>query len=95
MSPVESPYAEANEAPVNIRSNKLATQYYAKLKLCAMNPVHNAVFHPRYGELFEKREKAIKPFSLRMKSMLPESEMSVKNILQDIFPEMPPGFLKN
>ena len=31
-SPVERLYAEANEAPANIRRNKLATQYYVKLK---------------------------------------------------------------
>ena len=94
MSPVESLYAEANEATANIRSNKLATQYYAKLKSCPSNPAYNATFHPRYGELFEKREKAIKPFGLWMKSMLQESEISVKNIHQDIFPKTPPWILE-
>ena len=89
-SPVESLYAEANEAPANIRSNKLATRYYAKLKLCPSNPAYNATFYPKYGELFEKREKAIKPFGLRMKSMLQQSKISVKNIHQDIFPKTPP-----
>ena len=69
-SPVECLYALANEAPANIRSNKLATQYYAKLKSCPTNSAYNVTFHPRYGELFEKRENAIKPFGLRMKSML-------------------------
>ena len=29
-----------------------------------------------------------------MKSMLQESEMSVKNILQDLFPETPPWILE-
>ena len=90
-SPVESLYAKANEAPANIRSNKLATQYYANLKSCPNNP---AAFHPRYRGLFEKREKAINPFGLRMKSMLQESEKSVKNILQDISPETPPWILE-
>ena len=45
------------------------------------------------GNYSKKREKALKPFCLRMKSMLQESEMSVKNILQNIFPEMPPWIL--
>ena len=90
MSPVESLYAEANKAPANIRSNKLATHYYAKLKSCASNPAYNATFHQRYGELFEKREKAIKSFGLRMRSMLQQSKISVKNIHQDIFPKTPP-----
>ena len=70
-------------------SIKLATQYYAKLKSCPSNPAYNVTFHPRYGELFEKRENDIKPFGLRMKSMLQESEISVKNIHQDIFPKTP------
>ena len=91
-SPVESRYA--NEAPANIRSNKLATQYYAKLKSCASNPAYNATFHPRYGELFEKREKAIKPYGLRMKSMLQQSKISVKNIHQDTLPKTPPWILE-
>ena len=59
-SPVESLYAEANEAL--IRSNKLALQYYVKLKSCPSNPA----FHSKYRELFERSERAIKPFSLRM-----------------------------
>ena len=53
-SPVESLYAEANEAPANIRSNKY---YEMKLKPCPSNPAYNAAFHPRYGELFEKEER--------------------------------------
>ena len=47
-SPVESLYAEANGAPANIRSNKLATQYYAKLKSCPSNPAYDVTFPPRY-----------------------------------------------
>ena len=39
-------------------------------------------------------KKAIKPFGLRMKSMLQESEIPVKNIHQDIFPETPPWILE-
>ena len=51
-SPVESLYAEANEAPANIRSKKFATQYYAKLKSRPSNSAYNAAFYQRYGELF-------------------------------------------
>ena len=93
-SPVECLFTEANEAPANIRSNKLATQYYAKLKSCPRNPAYNAIFHPRYGELFEKREKAIKLFGLRMKSMLQQSKISVKDIHQDILPKITPWILE-
>ena len=58
------------------------------------NPAYNATFHPRYEELFEKREKAIKPFGLRVKSILQESKISVKNIHQNIFPKTPPWILE-
>ena len=52
------------------------------------------MLHPRYGELFEKREKAIKSFGLWMKSMLQQSKISVKNTHQDIFPKTPPWILE-
>ena len=52
-SPVKSLYAEANEAPANIRSKK----YYAKLKSCPSNPAYNATFHPRYGGVIRKKRK--------------------------------------
>ena len=63
-SPVESQYAEANVTPANIRSNKLALQYYVKLKSCPSE--YDGAFHPKYRELFER---AIKPFGLRMETM--------------------------
>ena len=46
-SPVESLYAEANQAWANIRSNKLALQFYVKLKLCPSNPAYDGAFHPK------------------------------------------------
>ena len=52
-SPTESLFAEANEGPANIRSCKLALQYYIKLKSCPTNPAHHKVFHPKYKELFQ------------------------------------------
>ena len=53
-SPAVSLYAEANKAPANIRSYKLALQYYVKLKSCPTNPAHHKVFHPKYKELFQE-----------------------------------------
>ena len=46
ISPVKSQYTEANEAPANIRSNKLALQYFVKLKSCPSNPAYGGAFHP-------------------------------------------------
>ena len=42
----------------------------------------------------KKKEKSIKPFDPRMKSMLQQSKISVKNINQDIFPKTPPWILE-
>ena len=61
-SPAESLYTEANEAPANIRRYKLALQYYVKLNSCPIIPAHYKVFHPKYKELFQTNEKAIKPY---------------------------------
>ena len=46
------------------------------------------------GSYSKKREKAIKPFGLLMKSILQEFEISVKYIYQDIFPKTPPWILE-
>ena len=37
-SPVESLYVEANEAPLILRREKLALQYFTKLQSCPSNP---------------------------------------------------------
>ena len=53
-SPVESLYAEANEALAIIKSNKLALQNYVKLKSCPSNPAYNGAFHPKYKGTIRK-----------------------------------------
>ena len=63
-SPFESPYAEANEAQPNIRSNKLALPCYVKSKSSPSDPAYDGAFHPKYRELFKRNERAIKPFGL-------------------------------
>ena len=77
----ESLYAEANEAPVNIRSHKLALQYY-KLKSCKANPAHNNNFYPKYKELFQKNEKAIKPFGHRMGTIIGRADVDLTETIR-------------
>ena len=55
--PVESIFAGASLASA-YRSNKLATNYYAKLKSRPSNLAYNATFHPRYGS-YSKKEKRL------------------------------------
>ena len=93
-SPAESLYAEANEAPANIRSCKLALQYYVKLKSCPTNPAYHKVFHPKYKELFQKNEKAIKPFGLQMETTIGEAEVDLTENHKTIIPDIPPWTIR-
>ena len=89
-SPAESLYAEANEAPANIRSHKLALLYYVKLKLYPVNPAYNNAFYLKYKELFQKNKKAIKPFGLRMGTIIGEVDMDLTEIHKTLIPDIPP-----
>ena len=88
-SPTESLYAEANEAPANIRSRKLVLQYYIKLKSCPTNLANHKIFHPKYKELSQKNEKAIKPFGLQMETIIGEAEVDLTEIHKTIIPDIP------
>ena len=91
--PAESLYAEANEAPADIRSHKLALQYYVKLRSCPTNWAHQ-VFHPKYKELFQKNEKAIKPFGLQIETIIGEAEVDLTEIHKTIIPDIPPWTIR-
>ena len=63
---IESLYTEANEPPLTLRREKLAFQYSTKLKSCPSNQAYDCTFNPKYKQHFERKEKTIKPFDLRM-----------------------------
>ena len=90
----ESLNAEANEAPVNIRSHKLTLQYYVKLKSYSANPAHNNTFCPKYKELFQKNEKAIKLFGLWMETIIGEVDMDLTEKHKTIIPDIPPWTMR-
>ena len=92
-SPTENLYAEANEAPANIRSHKLALQYDVKLMSCPANPVHNNIFYPKYKELFQKNEKTIKHFGLRMEIIIGETDMDLTKVHKTILPSDIPSWI--
>ena len=93
-SSAESLYAEANEAPGNIRSCKLALQYNVKLKSCPTNPAHHKVFHSKNKELFQKNEKAIKIFGLWMETIIGEAEVDLTEIHKTIIADIPPWTIR-
>ena len=92
-SPVESLYVEANEAPLSLRREKLALQYYTKLQSCPSNPAFDHTIHPKYQELFARKESAIPSFGSRMHSIFDDSNSLNDNIHNTIIPEVPPWTL--
>ena len=82
------------EAANWLSNSKLATvvesdqQYYVKLKSCPTNLAHHKVFHPKYKELFQKNEKAIKPFGLQMETIIGEAEIDLTEIHKTIIPDI-------
>ena len=92
-SPVESLYVEANEAPLSLRREKLALQYYTKLQSCPSNPAFECTVYPKYQELFARKESAIPTFGIRIKGVLENSDISNDNVHQTIISEIPPWTL--
>ena len=81
-------------APANIRSHKLALQYYVKLKSCSANPAHNDTFYPKYKELFQNNKKAIKSFGLWTETIIGEVNMDLTEIHKTIIPDIPSWIIR-
>ena len=93
--PVESLYVEANEAPLSLRREKLALQYYTKLQSCPSNPAFECTINPKYKELFARKESAIPTFGIRMQSVLEDSNIENNNVREIIISEVPPWIVHN
>ena len=94
-SPIESLFAEAHEAPLQIRSEKLALQYYSKLKSSPSNSVYDCTFDPKYKQYFDQKEKSIRPFGLRIEPILKGPTIPLNNIHKSIMPQIPHWNIKN
>ena len=92
-SPVESLYVEANEAPLSLRREKLALQYFTKLQSCPSNSAFECTINPKYKELFARKESAIPSFGIRMQSVLENSIILNENVHETVIPEVPPWTL--
>ena len=89
-SPVESLYVEANEAPLSLRREKLALQYFTKVQSCPSNPAFECTINPKYKETFARKESAIPTFGIRVQAILDDSNIENDNIHETIIPEVPP-----
>ena len=92
-SPTESLFIEANEPPLSLRRYKLALRYYIKLISCPQNPAYNCIMEARYKNLFENKEKAIKPFNMRIQTLLNEIKINPKIIHNTILPKTAPQII--
>ena len=88
-SPVESLYVEANEAPLSLRRERLALQYYTKLQSCPSNPAFECTIDPKYKELFARKESAIPSFGIRIQSILDVSNILNDNVHATVIPQVP------
>ena len=84
-SPAESLYSEANEAPLALRRQKLAMQYFIKISSCPNNPAYDCIANPLYKPLFDRKENDIKPFGLRIGNVLSETSINLDHIHESSF----------
>ena len=69
------------------RRYKLPLQYYTKLISSPQNPAFNCIMEIRYKNLFENKSKAIKPFNLRIQTLLNKIKINPKIIHNTILPK--------
>jgi len=92
-SPVESLYVLAGEPPLFLRRIKLSMQYIIKVASTPLNPVYDAIFHPKYTHHYQFRSKAIQPLGLRMKFYLEAAKIDTTIIAETEIPPIPPWVL--
>ena len=89
-TPVESLYVAADEPSLSERRDKLSLQYAVNLKSHPDNPAFTHVFHPSFVEKFQSSPNTIPPFGLRVRQLLPETDLDLNTVEEDKFPEIPP-----
>jgi ribonuclease HI len=76
-SPVESLQAEANEAPLGLRRDKLAIQYITRLKSNPSNPTYRCCFELLNNDRFVNKPSFIQPFGMRILTLLDDMNFNL------------------
>ena len=88
-SPIESLYVEANGAPLSLRREKLALQFYIKLQSCPSKPAFDCTINPKYQEYLARKESVIPTFGIQVQSLLGNCNISNDNVHETVIPEVP------
>ena len=89
-SPIESLEVEANETALAVRRQKLAVQYFLKIKSNPLHPVTQCVTNQLHKNLFDLRTNSIAPFGIRMERLMSSMNLSTEYIAENMLPETPP-----
>ena len=89
-SPIDSLEVEANETPLSVRRQKLAVQYFLKIKSNPLHPVTQCVTNQLHKNLFDLRTNTIAPFGIRMERLMSSMDLSTEYIAENMLPEIPP-----
>ncbi len=92
-SPVESLQAEANEPPLALRRNKLALQFASKVYCNSSNPASSSIFEPQYELLFQRKQNAIPPLSIRIQPYLRDMNIDTTSFAMQSFLSTPPWLM--
>ena len=72
---------------INLHSNTILSSFHVP-----QNPAYNCIIEIKYKNLFENKEKAIKPFNLRIQTLLNEIKINPK-IIHNTIPKTAPWFI--
>ena len=93
-APVTSLYVEADEPSLTLRREKLSLQYAIRLAANPSNPAFKVTFSPHFLELNERKPTAIRPFGLRVLSLLDSTNINPNNIEKHFVTEIPSWCMK-
>ena len=88
-SPAESLYVEADEESLFRRREKLTLQYALRIKAHPNNPAYADTFRPKCVHKFQQRPTAIRPFGLRVQTLVQNCNINLDSIATCNFYDIP------